>query len=267
MHKHVLIAAALGAALLLSPHAAAQTHPPTEVADAPARVIVKYRSDSALLRAPAAAVGEQHARQARDLGARVGLELRAGAGLAERTQVLLAHGMTSDELARRLAAESDIEYAVPDQRRRRFGAPNDPLYLEGPAIAGETGGPAVGQWYLRAPAGDSAVVDRRRAGVERERRRRDDRRRGDRHRRALRSPRPASASPPAASLLPGYDMISDSAIANDGDGRDADAGGPRRLAHARRRSTQERGPFYGCCDAAEDSSWHGTQTSAPRSAR
>jgi len=154
MHKHVLIAAALGAALLLSPHAAAQTHPPAEVADAPARVIVKYRSASALLRAPTAAVGEQHARQARDLGARVGLELRAGAGLAERMQVLLAHGMTSDELARRLAAESDIEYAVPDVRRRRFSIPNDPLYLEGPAIAGETGGPVVGQWYLRAPAGE-----------------------------------------------------------------------------------------------------------------
>ena len=80
--------------------------------------------------------------------------LRAGAEVAERTHVVFASGMTSRELASRLAAESDIEYAVPDQRRRRLAAPNDPLYLAGPAIVGGSGGPAVGQWYLRAPAGE-----------------------------------------------------------------------------------------------------------------
>ena len=61
-------------------------------------------------------------------------------------------------------------------------------------------------------------------------------------------------------LLPGYDMISDVDIANDGDGRDADPSDPGdwlTLAEV----TQSGGAFEDCSDAAEDSSWHGTQTS------
>jgi serine protease len=62
-------------------------------------------------------------------------------------------------------------------------------------------------------------------------------------------------------LLPGYDMISDIPTANDGDGRDADASDPGdwlTLAEVQDR----HGPFYQCDTVAEDSSWHGTQTSA-----
>ena len=80
--------------------------------------------------------------------------LRAGAEIADRTQVIRAGGMTSRELAQRLARESDVEYAVPDQRRRRLAAPSDPLYLAAPAVGGGVGGPVVGQWYLRAPTGE-----------------------------------------------------------------------------------------------------------------
>ena len=71
---------------------------------------------------------------------------------ADNLSVIYADGTTSEELARRLAREPDIEYAVPDQRRRRATAPNDPLYSAG--VPGN--GPAVGQWYLRAP--DSTVA-------------------------------------------------------------------------------------------------------------
>ncbi len=140
-------------------------------------------------------------------------------------QVLFADGMSSEQLAQRLARESDIEYAVPDQRRRRAAAPNDPLYLAGPAVAGGAGGPVAGQWYLRAPAGELqssidvepardlaaggapvvvAVLD---TGVR------------------FDHPdlQPVSAG---GNLLPGYDMISDASTANDGDGRDADASDP-----------------------------------------
>ena len=42
--------------------------------------------------------------------------------------------------------DSDVEYAVPDRRKRIVAAPNDPLYAASGSVS-----PAVGQWYLRAP--------------------------------------------------------------------------------------------------------------------
>jgi len=135
-------------ALLAAPSAAQTPARPDE-----ARVIVKYKEDSPLLRKRELAAGGQRA-DARALGHRLGLLLRAGADIADRTQVIRAGGMTSRELASRLARENDIEYAVPDQRRRRLAVPSDPLYFAGPPVGGGVGGPEVGQWYLRAPTGD-----------------------------------------------------------------------------------------------------------------
>jgi serine protease len=259
MHKPLLTLASFCVMLLAS--SVLQTRAQTVIADAgiSARVIVKYKGDSPLLRKQALSVADQHASQAQALGARIGRELRTGAGLAEQMQVLFANGMTSMQLAQRLAAESDIEYAVPDERRRHFSAPNDPFYFAGPAVSTAAGGPISGQWYLRAPAGAVrasldietawnvttgspsivvAVID---TGVRFD------------HRDLLR----ASAG---GNLLPGYDMISDVPTANDGDGRDADPSDPGdwlTLDEVQRRSS----PFYQCDTVAEDSSWHGTQTS------
>ena len=180
--------------------------------------------------------------------------MRSGASIADRTQVMFADGVSSEALAQRLAAQGDVEYAVPDRRKRRSTAPNDPLYAAG--VGGN--GPAVGQWYLRAPAGAVkssldvesawqittgnpnivvAVLD---TGV--------------------RFDHP-DLQPVASggNLLPGYDMISDAATANDGDGRDADASDPGDwLTQAEISNTT--GPFYQCDTSPEDSSWHGTQT-------
>ena len=186
-----------------------------------ARVIVKLKADSPLLRGQALVAGAERADRAQALGRRLGLAMRAGRALSERAQVLLAGGTTSAELARRLAREPDVEYAVPDHRRRRLAAPNDPLY--GPGVGGN--GPAVGQWYLRAPGGDVqssldietawsvttgnpgvvvAVLD---TGV--------------------RFDHPDLLSVAAGGkLLPGYDVIGDVDVANDGSGRDADASDP-----------------------------------------
>jgi hypothetical protein len=118
----------------------------------------------------------------------------------------------------------------------------------------------VGQWYLRAPAGEVqssidvepawsmssggakivvAVID---TGVRYDHA--DLKRVVD-----------------GGSLLPGYDMISDLATASDGNGRDADAADPGDWLTLE-EVTQENSPYYGCGAAAEDSSWHGTQTSA-----
>src|SRR5271155_5452424 len=122
------------------------------VTTAAARVIVKFRADSGLVTAKALAATTPEASRAHALGERVGIAMSAGATLSDRAQVVFAEGVTSAALAARLAAESDIEYAVADERKRLVTAPNDPLYANG--VGGN--GPAVGQWYLRAP--DSTVL-------------------------------------------------------------------------------------------------------------
>ena len=139
------VCALLAPMTLHAPVQAATPTPPPQ-----ARVIVKFKADSPLLRKQALSTADQHTTQAQTLGSRIGRALRSGAGVAEHTQVIFASGITSAELAARLTQEGDIEYAVVDQRRHRFAAPSDPLYAAGPG--GD--GPAVGQWYLRAPAGE-----------------------------------------------------------------------------------------------------------------
>src|SRR4051794_18759614 len=84
-------------------------------APAQARVIVKFKADSTLLRrqAQSATASSSHERAA-SLGERVGRVLTAGAMVSERMQVVSAQGVSSAELARSLSAQSDVEYAVPD---------------------------------------------------------------------------------------------------------------------------------------------------------
>lgn len=225
-----------------------------------ARVIVKFKPDSALLRKRAllasASPGETLATvtvRASSLGARLGLGLRAGRALNEHAQVVFASRISSAALAERLGREADVEYAVVDRRRSHFAVPNDPLYAQGPPILSNSGGPAAGQWYLRAPTtelpssinaasawdlttGSSnivvAVLD---SGVRPE-------------------------HPDLASrLLAGYNMISDIPTGNDGAGRDADASDPGDWVTAG-ESNDPSSPFYQC--DASDSSWHGTMTAS-----
>ncbi len=226
-----------------------------------ARVIVKLRADSPLLRRQALGAATERADRAQALGRRLGIPMSTGRAVSERVQVLRATGMTSSELAGRLAREPDVEYAVPDHRRRRFTAPNDPLYAAG--VAGN--GPAAGQWYLRAPGGEVkssldiepawnvttgstgvvvAVLD---TGVR------------------FDHPDLLDAAS-GGKLLPGYDMVVDTDASNDGSGRDADASDPGDWITAAEAS-DKNGPYYQCTaqDPAtgqylpEDSSWHGTQ--------
>jgi serine protease len=220
---------------------------------APARAIVQFRADAKVL-AKAALPGANGRARARAevLASRHALALAAGAEIDARTQVVTALGTTSAALAAALAADPDVAYAVPDERRRIATVPNDPLYAAG--VPGS--GPAAGQWYLRAPAGEIASsIDVERAW-------------------SVTTGSPAivvavldtgvrfehpDLPPVAASgnLLPGYDMVASTDVANDGDGRDDDASDPGDWVTEEEKNA---GGSFKECDAT-GSTWHGTLVS------
>lgn len=219
-----------------------------------ARVIVSFRPDATVLRqvpladgATAEAAGQAADRRAQRLVQRAGRPLVAGRLVGPRGLVVMADGLGSEDLARRLAADPQVAWAVPDQRRRIAAVPTDPLFAKGPPTGR---GPDVGQWYLREPAPPFvsainavgawsqvsawpgivvAVLD---TGV-------------------------LSAHPDLnGRMLAGYDTIADATIANDGNGRDNDPSDPGDWVTAA-ESNNRNGPFFEC--GASDSSWHGTQ--------
>jgi len=220
----------------------------------PARVIVTLKADAPLLREQALSVRQSAAtvagvvqRRADRLAARAGVPLSSGAAISERSQVVTALGIDAATLARRLAADPEVLHAVVDQRRRALLAPSDPLYALGPASGR---GPDAGQWYLRAPAGDvrssvnaEAAWDRitGSAGVVVA---------------VLDTGVLAHHLDLFGQVLPGYDLVSDPATANDGGGRDADATDPGDWVTSAENSA--RGGDFQDCGVA-DSSWHGTK--------
>ena len=199
--RRVLIRAGIVAASLLAPFAlqrAAGAGAGASASALPARVIVKFRASSPVLRMQAQSALSQHAVQAQALGQRIGIALTAGRAISERSQVVFASGMTSRQLAARIGAESDIEYAVADEKKYIVAAPNDPFYATR-AITASAGGPAVGQWYLKppGPAGSGTVAGTAPAAINAEQAwdittgSASDRRRRPRHRHPLRPSRPA----------------------------------------------------------------------------
>ena len=233
-------------------------------------VIVRFKSGAGLLRThplagrdSAAMARETMGRRASALGARIGRPMEAGQAVGERTQVMRAAGMDAAVLARRLAADPDVEFAEPNGRVRIQDAPNDPLYAAA-APGARPNGPDSGQWYLRAPTPTVvSAIDIEVAWL---------RTRGSASvvvavlDTGVRFDHPdLGRVATGGRLLPGYDFVSNTTVANDGDGRDDDPGDPGDWVSGADLAADAALPanrrnFADC--TVRNSSWHGTRTAS-----
>lgn len=189
------------------------------------RIIIKYKSNTSFNAAfsrPQAAVDRAENR--------MGIRLRHVRRMHSGAYVMKLSGYRKltelNNLISSLNNDPDIEYAEPDMLLKPLATPNDSRYNEQWQYFENTAGMNLPTaWDVTQGAGAIvAVLD---TGY-----------------------RPHADL--AANILPGYDMISDTAVAQDGNGRDSDARDPGDYAPA------------GACGAgspASNSSWHGTHVS------
>ncbi|WP_319004914.1 S8 family peptidase [Microbulbifer aggregans] len=186
------------------------------------RIIIKYKNTIAGANATTMSQGAvQRAAHSAGHGFKHMRKLATGA------QLLKLEKRTSkaelDAIISRLQQDPQVEYAEPDRLMQPMATPNDPYYNQQWHYFESTGGlnlPTA--WDVTQ--GEGVVVGVIDTGY-----------------------RPHADL--VANILPGYDMISDTTVAQDGNGRDSDASDPGDWSPA------------GACgsgQAARNSSWHGT---------
>ena len=245
----------------------------------PARVIVRFKSNAASVKAKPMAQNASRL-EARDLaqlrgnglGLRNGQALSARRSLDNRTHVFTATGISSAALASRLAQDSEVELVAVDKRRRHSLLPNDPLFgsanSDAPVLIGrfpDSGGVlqdtysrSLDQWHLKTPSSIPGQVVS-----------------------SINAPAAWDITTGAAAIVVavldtgvrkdhpdlvgqfvgGYDMIADDAASGDlTPGRDNDASDTGDWVS---QADIDSGALGSGCTAADigNSSWHGTRVS------
>lgn len=231
LHRLSIKKILLGAAVLwLNPVSAHAVQLDTKAAEPPAvtkpalneRIIVKYKT--ATVESQAAIMSRSSLERA---SVQAGTELAYMRKLATGAHLVKLQrrlpGTEVDAVIARLMADPRVEYAERDRLLRPMATPSDPRYSEQWHYFESTGGLNLpGAWDVTQGEGVVvAVIDT-----------------GYRPHADLN-----------ANILPGYDMISNTTVSQDGDGRDSDASDPGDWEPA------------GACGPgapARSSSWHGT---------
>ncbi|CAL9620301.1 Extracellular basic protease [Streptomyces sp. enrichment culture] len=185
------------------------------------RLIVGYKPGAAEAKSNKAAAADAAAK-GEEAGADVGFQRRLGTGAA--LVELGKDAGTADvaDVVAEYSADPQVAYVVPDRLNKPLATPNDTEYAKQWDLFETTAGMRVpGAWDLATGSGVTvAVID---TGY-------------------------VAHSDLAANVVGGYDFISDTAVAVDGNGRDSDPADP--------------GDWYaaGECGQAtgSNSSWHGT---------
>ncbi|MFE9771822.1 S8 family serine peptidase [Streptomyces sp. NPDC005931] len=233
--RKLISAAALSAALLTaaSTQVAVAEESPTDASAVPAarteaapgspaeRLIVGYRSGAAEAESNKAAAADAEAKGKRT-GEDVDFQRRLGTGAA---LVDLGENLSTADVADVVAeysADPQVAYVVPDRLNKPKLTPNDTEYTKQWDLFETTAGMRVpGAWDLATGAGVTvAVID---TGY-------------------------VAHTDLAANVVAGYDFISDTAVAVDGNGRDSNPADP--------------GDWYAAGECGQstgsNSSWHGT---------
>ncbi|HJW46373.1 MAG TPA: S8 family peptidase, partial [Lysobacter sp.] len=189
------------------------------------RFIVKYRDGSleradvgkvktALNRATAAGVGGKALAVGHLRRMSMGADVMKAARKLDRVE--------AESLMRQIAADPNVEYVELDKLNKPLLTPNDTSYSQQWGYSGTYGIRANQAWDVTNGSGTVvAVLD---TGI-------------------------TNHSDLNANILPGYDFIGDTAVSNDGNGRDSDASDPGDWVTANQ---------CGGTHAAQNSSWHGT---------
>jgi serine protease len=233
----VLLALALAIGVLPCAYGQSRSDPEGAAVE---QIIVQWRKSSASSAEAKAAAASF----------KTGVALRRKAAISADMEVLALERALSkseaDSLLAQLATSPDVEFAVADERRYAHAAPSDPLLaLQWYLLSAQPGATRMeAAWDVTMGSATSvvAVLD---TGVRFE------------------HPDLGRAQT-GGKLLPGFDFISNAAVANDGGGRDGDPTDPGDWLTA---AETQQPPFNtsNCLEPGQsqrNSSWHGTRVAS-----